>query len=85
MARRAIGVVRYSLYDDLRHRSDLDSDELAALTVIGNVFQDVDIAVPVSSLWWLMIHIRQGRILHTRKVRSQDERYSNGGKPRGTG
>jgi hypothetical protein len=82
MARRVVGVPRYSLYDDLRHRSDLDSDELAALTVIGNVFQDIDVAVEVNSLWWLMIHIRQGRVLHTRKVRTQDERYSNGGQPR---
>ena len=35
MARRAVGVVRYSLYDDLRHRSDLDSDELAAIQTVG--------------------------------------------------
>jgi hypothetical protein len=77
MARRVVGVIRYSLYDDLRHRSDLDSDELAALAVVGNIFRDIDVAVPISSLYWLMIHIRQGRVLHTRKVKTQDERNPN--------
>jgi hypothetical protein len=75
MARRVMGAPRYSLYDDIRRRSDLDSSELAALTVIGNVFQDIDIAIPINSLWWLMIHIRQGRVLHHRKIKTQDERH----------
>lgn len=75
MARRVVGVKRYSLYEDLRARTEMEPDELSAIAVLGHVFQNIDVAIPENSLWWRMVHIREGRVLHTRKIRTQNERH----------